>query len=77
LDEFIYTTRDIEVRFFQISDIGPIGDLNLDGNVNGSDLHVVVTNVGTTGDLEVEQGDANLDGAVDTTDANIVIQSTP
>ena len=77
LDEFIYTTRDIEARRFQIADLGPVGDLNLDGNVNQTDIQVVMANTGSTGLLEIEEGDANLDGSVDTNDVNVVLDNTP
>lgn len=77
LDMFTYTVRDVEVRRFQISDIGPLGDLNLDGVVDELDLQITVVNSGLSGDLEVEDGDANADGTVNAADAAIVIQGMP
>ncbi|MCC5823015.1 MAG: hypothetical protein LAT64_07305 [Phycisphaerales bacterium] len=77
LDMFTYTVRDVEVRRFQIADIGPIGDLNLDGVVDELDLQIVLANMALSGDLEVEDGDANGDGVVDANDLNAVIQSMP
>lgn len=77
LDMFTYSVRDVEVRRFQVEDIGQLGDVNLDGLVNQADLQVVTQNSGVTGDLEVEDGDANADGVVNTTDANIVVQDMP
>ena len=73
LDEFTYQTRDVEVRRFQIYDLGAIGDLNLDGQSDGHDFAVVGNNYGATGTLQIEEGDANADGAVDTSDAQIVV----
>lgn len=74
LDEFTYRTRDVEIRRFEIVDLGPIGDLNLDGQSDGHDLAVVGDNYGAAGVLQVEEGDANADGSVDTTDATIVVE---
>lgn len=77
LDTFTYSVRDAEVRLFIIADIGPIGDANLDGNVNSSDLQTVTSNTGRSGDLDVEEGDVNQDGVVNSDDASIVTGSLP
>ncbi len=58
-----------------MSDVGPLGDVNLDGVVDQLDLQVVVANSGATGPLEIEDGDANLDGSVNATDADIVVEN--
>ena len=77
LDMFTYTVRDVEVRRFQVADIGPLSDLNLDGVTDAADLAVVLTNIGRTGDLEVEDGDANADGSVNSLDTEVVLQGMP
>ncbi len=74
VDMFEYRTRDVEVRVFRFAEMGPIGDLNGNGNVDGADLGIVTGNMGAQGVLDPEDGDANQDGIVDTNDAIIVIE---
>src|SRR5690606_1154923 len=72
-DQFWYEARGIEVRVFRIEDIGPLGDLNIDGQVDAGDLLIVAEHYSTVGDLGVEDGDADQSGQVDLSDVGIVL----
>jgi len=74
VDMFEYRTRDVEVRVFRFADMGPVGDLNMNGGVEGDDLMIVASNLGAQGHIDPEDGDANQDGAVDSRDAQVVIE---
>lgn len=73
-DEFVLRMQSVEVRSLVIEDGGPLGDLNLDQQINTTDSAIVLTNFGETGDLSPEQGDANGDGKVDVLD---LLETTP
>ncbi len=49
-----------------------MGDFNLDGAVDVSDLGILATNYGTTNGMTWSDGDANGDGAVDVSDLGIL-----
>ncbi|MFN0136510.1 MAG: hypothetical protein ACKVS9_10400 [Phycisphaerae bacterium] len=55
--------------------LGPVcpGDLNGDGGVNLSDLAVLLTNFGVSGDVTYTDGDLDLDGNVNLTDLAIML----
>jgi hypothetical protein len=48
--------------------IAPYADFNLDGVVDGKDLHILMSNLGTVGGASFEQGDTDGDGNVDGAD---------
>jgi hypothetical protein len=73
LDMMIYDSNDIEVRDFDVSDIGAKGDVNLDGGVNILDVQVVLDNMFSDGALNIEDGDTDLNGVVDAADLMTVI----
>lgn len=77
LDMFQLELRDVIVTRFEVSDLGIKGDLNLDQQVDITDLGIVLENMYQTGDLGVEQGDANLNGIIDAADADIVLDDIP
>lgn len=75
LDMFEYSGRDIEVRLFEVHDMGVKGDVNLNGEVNMDDAAMVLGNYAQTGGLRVEDGDTNLDGIVDVQDVINVLNA--
>jgi len=48
--------------------IAPYADFNLDGVVDGKDLHTLMSNMGVQSGASFEQGDTNGDGVVDGSD---------
>ena len=75
LDMLDYETRDIEVRRFEVQDLGIKGDVNLDGQVDALDLQIVLNNMFMTGQLTIEDGDTDLSGSIDATDVVNIIQA--
>lgn len=73
LDMFVIDQRDVQIRLFEALDLGPKGDVNLDGVVDANDLAVVLGNMYQAGDLRLEDGDTDLSGTVDQSDlANVL-----
>ncbi len=75
LDMFIYSGRDVEVRFFEAHDLGVKGDMNLDCTVDILDAAIVLSNYPLTGNTNFEDGDTNLDGTVDIQDITNVLDA--
>ncbi len=75
LDMFEYSGRDIEVRLFEVHDLGVKGDVNLNSAVNMDDAAIVLGNYAQSGALQIEDGDTNLDGVVDVQDVSNVFEA--
>ena len=72
-DMFEYSAGDVDVRLFEVHELGVRGDVNLDGRIDVHDAGFVLLNYGQSGNLRIEDGDTNLDGTVDMTDvANVI-----
>ncbi len=59
-------------RSFSVTAADKPGDVNGDGSINGTDLNIVLTNYGKTGQTR-SQGDLNSDGTVNSLDLSIVL----
>ncbi len=77
VDQFDIQCRDVEIRVVRLSDGGPLGDVNLDHDVNNSDVAIVLGNFGATQAVTAEQGDTNADGIIDSADLFQVFQDMP
>lgn len=75
LDMFEYSGKDVEVRLFEVHDLGQKGDVDMNGQVNMTDAAIVLGNYAQAGTLQIEDGDTNLDGVVDIQDFNTVIEA--
>ncbi len=75
LDMFEYSGRDVQVRLFEVHDMGVKGDVNFDGVVDNRDTAVVLSNYSRSGDMGVEGGDTNLDGIVNLLDLTTVLDA--